>query len=440
MLDKNGILQHIAKTDTTYDVLVAGAGPAGIGAALAAASAGARTAVLEARGFFGGVAAVSHWMPMNRLLLRGQSRGDIHNLFVNKLRSLGPDACREGKTSWVDGDGLHIHPEYLRLAIYELFEETGCDYRIGTPVTGAQTEDGRIIRAVSAAKDETASFAAKVFVDTTGDGDLSYHAGVPTVTGRETDGELMSVTMSFALCDVDVDRLFAAIDEYGNEEYQDLIRSGEEDGYHVAAWYSFDRSTLPGIVSVNNGGWKRAGRIDATRPEELAVADRSGVQVAADFIKIVHERNVPGLEHCRLLRIGAAPGIRETRRIVGEYVMTLEDAIAGTEFPDVVARRYGAVDPGGLNEGQDLRTAMKSGHAFPYRSLLPLRIDNLLVAGRCASYTHLGLTAGKSMGNMMALGHAAGVAAAMAARNGVRPRDLPVADIQKSLREAGVEL
>jgi hypothetical protein len=120
--------------------------------------------------------------------------------------------------------------------------------------------------------------------------------------------------------------------------------------------------------------------------------------------------------------------------------MTLEDAIAGTEFDDVIARRYGAVDPGGLNEGRDLRTAMKSGHAYPYRSLLPLLVDNLLAAGRCSSATHLGLTAGKSMGNMMALGQAAGVAAALSVENGILPRDLDVRLVQKRLRDMGVPL
>ena len=440
MLDKSTLLKHVASTEVSYDVLVTGAGPAGIGAALAAASCGAKTAVLEARSFFGGVAAVSHWMPMNRLLLQGGSRGGVHDMFVDKIRGLGPDASRQGKTSWVDGDGLHIHPDYLRLATYELFEQAGCAYRLYSPVTGVEMDGPDIRQAIVVSKEGTNAFSAKVFIDASGDGDLAFHAGVPMASGRETDGALMPVTMSFALCDVDVERLYAAIDDMGNDPFQDLIRAGDADGYCVAAWYSFDRSTLPGIVSVNNGGWSRAGRIDATRMDELVAADRSGVQVAADFIRIVHERKVPGLEHCHLLRIGQAPGVRETRRIVGEYVMTLEDAVAGTAFDDVIARRYGAVDPGGLSEGRDLRTAMKSGHAFPYRSLLPLEVDNLLAAGRCASYTHLGLTAGKSMGNMMALGQAAGVAAALSVRHKTRPRDLDVRLVQQKLQDMGVPL
>jgi hypothetical protein len=120
---------------------------------------------------------------------------------------------------------------------------------------------------------------------------------------------------------------------------------------------------------------------------------------------------------------------------VGEYVVTLEDAQTGAEFPDIIARKYGAVDANQLYIG-----AMKSGFGFPYRSLLPKTVDNLLVAGRCSSATFLGHAAGKSMGNMMELGQAAGVAAALCSAQGISPRRLDVPQLQSILRQMGVHL
>jgi len=424
----------------TFDVIVCGGGPAGIGAALASVSQGAKTLILEEKAFFGGVAAVSGWMPFNRLLINGQSRGGVHELFVEKLKSLGPDAWRPGRLSWADGDGLDIHPDYLRLAILELFEETGCHYRLYSPVTGVVKDGDKLVRIATEGRYERAEFGAKVFVDATGDGDVAFRAGVPMRKGREEDGMFMPVTLSFTLANVDEDRLFAAIDEMGHKRYTDIIKDGEKDGYCVSMFYSFDKTTVPGIVSVNNGGLCNIGIIDATDPRDLNISQRTGLQVAVDFVKIVREKKLPGLENCSLVRTGDALGVRETRRITGEYTITLEDAQKGVEFEDVVARRYGTIDPGGLTEDKDYHGTIKSGHAYPYRAMLPIGVEGLLVAGRCASLTHLGLTVCKSMGNMMGIGQAAGTAAALAAKEGVMPRGLDVKKIQQALREKGVEL
>jgi hypothetical protein len=124
--------------------------------------------------------------------------------------------------------------------------------------------------------------------------------------------------------------------------------------------------------------------------------------------------------------------VRETRRIVGEYVYAVEDARNGTEFEDVVARKYGAID------ATYLTAPMASGCAYPYRSLLPVPVENLLVAGRCGSATHLGHAAGKSMGNMMEIGQAAGVAAALCSAGHVMPRHLKVRKLQETLCLMGV--
>ena len=423
----------------SYDVIVAGGGPAGIGAALGAAMNGAKTLLLENRAFFGGVAYVSHWMPLNRLMLEGLSRGDVCDRFVQKIKSFGNAGSRKGIDSWVNGDGLNIHPDYLRIAAYELMEETGCHYLLNSPVTGVQMEDGKIFAVICDGKYGRKSYSAKVYVDATGDGDLAYYAGVPTQKGRESDGVFMPVTVGFVIANVDEERLYAALDkDYGS--IVDQIKGASERGYATSIFYSFDKTTIPGQVSINNGGQVDIGIVDATDLNHTNVSLRTGLQVAVDFVTIVRELKLPGLENCVLAGTGADLGIRETRRIVGDYVMTLEDSQQGVEFEDIVARRYGTIDPGGLQEDKNYHGSIVGGHAYPYRCMLPKNAEDLLVAGRCASLTHLGLTVGKSMGNMMGIGSSAGTAAAMAAKSGVTPRELDVKLLQKRLMEMNVRL
>lgn len=141
-----------------------------------------------------------------------------------------------------------------------------------------------------------------------------------------------------------------------------------------------------------------------------------------------------------MVRTGSELGVRETRRIVGDYVLTLEDTQENREFGDTVARRYGTIDTGGLREEKNVHGSIQNGHAYPYRCMLPQGLDGLLVAGRCASLTHTALTICKSMGNMMAIGAAAGVAAALSAKEGVYPRDLDINKLQNRLRKMKVPI
>ncbi|MGI6368783.1 MAG: FAD-dependent oxidoreductase [Anaerolineae bacterium] len=434
MLDNTWLRERIPSKAGSYKVIVAGGGPAGLGAALAAAHSGARTLLLEARSFLGGVAGVALWMPMNRMLLEGGSRGGAHAILLRHLLRYGPDAWTPGRDNWINGDGLDVHPEYLRMAALEALEEVGCAYNLYSPVTDVLMEGRRITGVVVSAKEGPKSYLGQVIVDATGDGDVAFRAGAPTVMGREEDGRSMPVSLVFALANVDVDRLLACADQHP-EELRAIYDQAEQAGFAVAAWYAFDRTTVPGMVTVNNGGWRGADNIDGTRSADLTLAERTGMQVAVDFVRLARQYRIPGLEHCSLARTGAAVGVRDTRRIVGEYVVTVEDARQGAEFPDVIARKYGAIDANQLYTGP-----MASGFAYPYRALLPLEVEGLLVAGRCGSATFLGHAAGKSMGNMMALGQAAGVAAALCAQQGVLPRALPVEQVQQRLEAMGVAL
>ncbi len=436
MLSRDELLQLTvgAGVDRAYDVIVAGGGPAGIGAALAAAMNGARTVLLEADSVFGGVAAVAPWMPMNRLMLDGGHRGGVHDRFVDKVRALGSDASVPGRTNMIDGDGLNIHPDYLQLACFELLEEHGCSYRLHSPVTEVVMDGPAVRGVVVSGKRGREPFMADVVVDATGDGDVAYQAGAEMVHGREEDGRSMPVSLVFALANADVERFFGFV-EGDRVRLNTLLDEAAAEGYAVAAWYSFNRTTVPGVIGVNNGAWRDIGNIDGTSAAALTLAERAGIQVAVDFVRLARDKQIPGLEECFLMRAGAHVGVRDTRRIVGEYVVTVEDARAGAEFEDVVAHKYGAIDANQLFIGE-----MVSGFAYPYRSLLPKRIENLLVAGRCGSATFLGHAAGKSMGNMMALGQAAGTAAALCSVAGVSPRQLDVKRLQETLRAMGVKL
>ena len=439
MLLRKKVEQCIPENDAKYDVIVCGGGPAGIGAALAAAKHGAKTLLIEARSFFGGVAGVALWMPMNRLLLNGGSRGGIHQIFVEKIKAFGEDAYTEGKKTWVDGDGLHIHPEYLKIAIFELLEEAGIHYRLYSPVTDVIKEGNQVNGVIVTGKDGRQSFYADVVIDSTGDGDVAYLAGAKMVKGREEDGVFMPVSLVFALANVDVER---AIDFNHNhrDEFNLIMEEAANKGYLTSHFFAFDRSTIPGIISVNNAGVEGIGSLDGTSVRDLIIAERAGIQLALDFVEVARKKKIPGLENCCLMRTGAGVGVRETRRIVGDYTITVEDAINGPEFEDIIARRYGAIDPGGMETRKDYQTVMKSGHAYPYRSLLPKGIENLIVAGRCGSTTQLGQAAGKSMGNMMDLGQAAGIAGALASQEQVTPRQLEVKKIQDKLVSMGVKL
>jgi hypothetical protein len=278
------------------------------------------------------------------------------------------------------------------------------------------------------------TFGARVAVDASGDGDVAYLCGAEMVEGREGDGVHMPVSLVFALANVDVERVLSFKAQQG-QTFEALLAEAADEGFHTAAWYSLDRTTIPGVINVNNGAYVNIGSIDGKQSSDLTVAERIGLQVAVDFVRLAREKQIPGLEDCYLMRTGANVGVRDTRRIVGEYVLTVEDARTGAEFDDIVARKYGAIDANQLYIGE-----MASGFAYPYRSLLPKQVENLLVAGRCGSATFLGHAAGKSMGNMMALGQAAGTAAALCSADHVAPRDLDVGRLQVVLRSMGAQL
>jgi glycine/D-amino acid oxidase-like deaminating enzyme len=438
ILDKRKLFGSIADTMRSYDVVVAGGGPAGVGAALSAAMNGARVAILEARSQFGGTATAALWMNINWLFSDDKRtfRGGVHDTLVAKIRSFGDMASVPGKRNEVDGGNLSVHPEYTKQAIFELFEEHGIDYRLYSPVTGVIQEDSVVNGVKVTGKEGVSNFRGKVTVDATGEGDVAHLAGCRMTEGREEDGRHMPMSLVFALADVDTEKAMAFYQDDNRKRFLELVGEERKKGeYLLTSWYGFDHTTIPGVISVNNGGCANLS-LDANITGDLTAMERLGIELATEFVRFVRDKRIPGLENARLMRTGSHVAVRDTRRLSGEYILQEKDVIDGTEFPDRVARKYGAIDAVGFTTG----VRFKQGAAYPFRSMLPREVENLLVTGRCGSATFIAHSAGKSMGNMLDLGQGAGVCAALAARDGILVRDVNVAEAQEILRGMDVPI
>jgi hypothetical protein len=201
-------------------------------------------------------------------------------------------------------------------------------------------------------------------------------------------------------------------------------------------WVGLAQTTIPGVISVNNGT-SLSLSLDFSKSATRTLLERLAIDQALEFVRLARTEKIPGMEEVCLMRTGGYAMARDTRRLVGEYVFTEKDCLDGTDFEDAVASKYGGSDPVGT---QRSNLDIKQGALFPYRSLLPKEVDGLLVAGRCSSATMLGHYGGKSIGNMISLGQAAGVAAALCARHQMTPRNLPPRLIQERLEEMNVSL
>jgi hypothetical protein len=193
---------------------------------------------------------------------------------------------------------------------------------------------------------------------------------------------------------------------------------------------------MEGVVSINSGTSNDL-QLNFLKSENLTFLERIGLDQAYELLRFFKDYGFDGFENASLIKTGGFVAVRETRRLKGEYILTNDDVLNGNDFYDAVASKYGGSDPIG-----DIRplTVIAQGAKYPYRSLLPRDLDGLLAAGRCASASYMGHYGGKSMGNMLSIGQAAGVAAALCVQNGTQPRKLSYKLVQHKLNEMGVTL
>ncbi len=413
------------------DVLVVGSGPAGVSAAICAAREGVSVMLLEQSGNVGGIATeglMSHWT--------GNTEGGFYDEILERSADAGRDAAQMRKV---------IDPERLKTILLEMLEEAGVKLLLYTFACAPVMEGNKIKGVIAENKTGRGAVLGKIVVDASGDGDIAARAGVPYYIGRETDGKMQPATIMFKVAGVDVER---GVFPGGFEEHLaipagDIQKLGEEHLPPPAGHVLLYRSTLPGIVTCN---MTNCTDIDGTKAEDLT---RATVVCRKQMESIVHflREYVPGFENCYLISSASLIGIRETRHFKGEAVITREDILEARVFDDwVVTKAHFNFDVhnmtgNGLDEtGVQKNFQQKKGYTIPYGCFVPLEVDNLYLAGRNISGTHMAHSNYRVMPICANMGQAVGVAAAICVKEGTVPRELSAATVQRRLIESGVQV
>ncbi|MCL5037600.1 MAG: FAD-dependent oxidoreductase [Chloroflexi bacterium] len=409
-------------------VVIAGGGPAGVGAAIGASGPGNDVLLIEQSGFFGGMGTAGLVQPWMAYKTGGKTiTGGLFGKIVERLKLRG--AFKDGGHL-----GMTHHcfdPEILKIILQEMLIESDVDFLLHTSITGVDIEDGNITGVHTWNKSGAGTIKGVIFIDATGDADLSYFSGVPCEKGRPQDGKMQPASLHFRVGGVDESRMPE------REEMTRLYLKAKGEGRvscprENLLWFDTPRK---GEIHFNT---TRVINVDGTSGIDLTRAEiesRRQMEELTGFLK----SDVPGFENCYLDVSGSTVGIRETRRIKGEYQLTADDIRSGKKFPDAVALGCYGIDIH-LPDGKGTRQEhLKEGeyYSIPYRALLPSGINNLLVCGRCISSTHEANAAIRIQPTCYALGEAAGTAARLCIEKNQRPKNLDAELLRQELKKNG---
>jgi hypothetical protein len=276
---------------------------------------------------------------------------------------------------------------------------------------------------------------AKLFIDGTGDADIAARAGAPFELAGVEGRQVQSLSTIFYMGNVDNERAFSLTQNERTNLMEDAERSGEYQLTRIGG--SIHPTPHHGFVHAN---LTRIPNVDATDPFALTEAEIEGRRQANEYARFLVNEH-PGFENAFLAMTASYIGIRETRRILGEYVLTGEDVVLGRKFEDATVCCSAPIED--HHAGKDVRWKYVEGDGYyhiPYRSLLPKGVDNLLVAGRCLSATHEAQASARNSAQCMAMGEAAGLAAAIAINQDLDPKLIPSNEITSALVDQGVLL
>lgn len=436
------------------DVLVVGGGPSGLMAAQAAAAdKNLKVMLLESRGFLGGnltigLPILAFLGPKGNQVVKGNAQR-----FIDRLRAQG--AASEHKPCKLHTSLTIIDSEVAKDVAFEMMDEAGVEVQLYTFVSDAIVENGCVTGVVIESKAGRQAIMAKRVIDCTGDGDVAYRAGVECHKG-DAEGGMQPPTLMYSMRGVDVQALRDAIvknpeefdmDRMPKEQFisgkfitvglRKKILEAKEAGLDVPVARTILITGLaPDEIWVN---MTRITGVDSTDPESYTYGEKTAhkqMKVVTEYLR----RFVPGFAEAWVDKVAPFTGIRESRVIVGKYIMTAQDILEQKHFNDVIAKAGYPVDIHHSHGDDCTMIYIDDAYDIPYRVLVPEKVEGLLVAGRCSSMNHEAMAATRVMSTCMALGEAAGTAARLSLAADVLPSRIDIPSLQKALLDNGVFL
>lgn len=435
------------------DVLVVGGGPSGIMAARAAAGKGHKVMLIESRGYLGGNLTLGlpilAYLDINgKQCIRGYAQDLIDRLAARGCA--GPHVpCKNHMSLTI------IDPEEVKTVALEMMEEAGVEVLMYVFCSDAIMDGNTIKGVIIESKAGREVIFAKTVIDCTGDGDVATRAGVEMHKGDENGG-MQPPTLMYSVRKVDMAKFRDAL-----VNHRDVFDMDVMPPEQFAKRYFITVGLRNQIKKANAAGldipvartilitglkddqiWvnmSRVSGVDSTLPESYTFGE---IEARKQMYRINEylRKYVPGFENLEVEKVAPFLGIRESRVMVGKYVLTAEDILTSRRFDDVITVAGYPVDIHHSTGSDCTMLFAKDNHDIPYRCLVPAKVENLLVAGRCSSFTHEAMAGTRVMSTCMGLGQAAGTAARIALADGVKPSEVDVKKVQEELREEGAYL
>ncbi len=419
-----------------YDIVVLGAGIAGISSAIKAGRLGAKVLLLEQFPFLGGMSTAGMVSPFMKHEVKGEIlvKGvfqDIENSMISKKGMID--------------NGFYANS--FRNSAFNLLKESNVDVLFNIQVLSIDKEENKISTLKVFLENTTINVSAKVFIDTSGDAVLSYLGNFSYVKGDETTGKLQALTLFFRMGGIDFVKALEYViknkhDFFGWMDYNfDLNKIISVAGYFSNIKKAIDEkrlsndvqyifyTTLPSSGEASFNTTNILG-LDGSSTYEITKAELIGRNQVKEVVKILRNE-IPGFENSFLLETAMHVGVRETRRVIGDYIISGDDIRKGRKFADAIARGCYGIDIHGQKDENSVMEDLPEGEYYeiPMRALIVKDAENLLAAGRCISATREGHAALRIMPTSAATGEACGAIAFLSIKNNISIRDVKYKDL-----------